>query len=66
MRSRYVDPFTPDIPVSDPPRFSGRRTQVELVVDSLYQLKHGKPTSTIMRASPMPSPSLQRTIFSGR
>lgn len=48
MKSRYVDPFTPDIPVSDPARFSGRRTQVELVVDSLYQLKHGKPTSTII------------------
>ena len=48
MKSRYVDPFTPDIPVSDPSRFSGRRTQVELVVDSLYQLKHGKPTSTII------------------
>lgn len=48
MKSRYIDPFTPDIPVSDPARFSGRRTQVELVVDSLYQLKHGKPTSTII------------------
>lgn len=48
MKSRYVDPFSPDIPVSDPARFSGRRTQVELVVDSLYQLKHGKPTSTII------------------
>jgi hypothetical protein len=48
MKSRYLDPFTPDIPVSDPARFSGRRAQVELVVDSLYQLKHGKPTSTII------------------
>jgi hypothetical protein len=48
MKSRYVDPFTPDIPMSDPARFSGRRTQVELVVDSLYQLKNGKPTSTII------------------
>jgi len=48
MKSRYVDPFTPDIPVSDPTRFSGRRTQVELVVDSLFQLKNGRPTSTII------------------
>lgn len=47
MKSRYVDPFSPDIPVSDPARFSGRRTQVELVVDSLYQLKHGKPLDTV-------------------
>lgn len=48
MKSRYLDPFTPDIPVSDPARFSGRHAQVKLVVDSLYQLKHGKPTSTII------------------
>lgn len=48
MKSRYVDPFSPDLPMSNPAQFSGRRTEVSLIVDSLYQLKHGKPTSTII------------------
>ncbi|MGR9087820.1 MAG: ATP-binding protein [Gammaproteobacteria bacterium] len=48
MKSRYVDPFTPDLPISDPSRFSGRIKQVNLIVDSLFQLKNGNPTSTII------------------
>lgn len=48
MKKRFVDPFTPDLPVDDPERFSGRQEQIEDVVDSLYQLANGNPTHTIV------------------
>lgn len=48
MKGRYVDPFTPDLPVDDPERFSGRQEQIEDVVDSLYQLANDNPTHTIV------------------
>ena len=48
MKQRYVDPFTPDLPVDDPERFSGRKEQIENVVASLFQLANGKPRPTIV------------------
>lgn len=48
MKARYVDPFTPDLPVDNWERFSGRRAEIDSVVDSLYQLANGNPRHTII------------------
>lgn len=48
MKKRYIDPFTPDLPVDSPDRFSGRRTQIDSVVDSLFQLSNDQPRHTII------------------
>lgn len=48
MKKRYIDPFTPDLPIDSPDRFSGRRTQMESVVDSLFQLSNNQPRHTII------------------
>lgn len=48
MKNRYIDPFTPDLPVDSPDRFSGRRTQIDSVVDSLFQLSNEQPKHTII------------------
>lgn len=48
MKTRFVDPFSPNRPIDDPLRFTGRREQVEEVVDSLYQVAHGNPKHTII------------------
>lgn len=48
MKKRYVAPFTSDIPQLDPSRFAGRKTQIELIADALFQTKHGKPTNIII------------------
>lgn len=48
MKTRFIDPFTPDLPVNDPAKFSGRNTAIESVVDSLYQLANGNPKHTII------------------
>lgn len=48
MKKRYIDPFTPDLPIDSPDRFSGRRIQMDSVVDSLFQLSKNKPKHTII------------------
>ncbi|EMB9077225.1 ATP-binding protein [Enterobacter roggenkampii] len=48
MKKRYIDPFTPDLPIDSPDRFSGRRTQMDSVVDSLFQLSNNQPRHTII------------------
>jgi hypothetical protein len=48
MKNRYVDPFTPDLPIDAPDRFSGRKDQIDSVVDSLYQLFNDQPRHTII------------------
>lgn len=48
MKKRFVDPFTPDLPIDDPAKFSGRVTAIDMVVDSLYQLAHKQPRFTII------------------
>ncbi|HEU4964511.1 MAG TPA: ATP-binding protein [Bacilli bacterium] len=45
---RYVDPFFPNRPVTDPERFAGRESQVDNVVDSLYQTANDNPKHTII------------------
>src|SRR5215212_1074631 len=41
--SLKVDPFTPNAPIDDPARFSGRDTELEAIIDALYQTAHGNP-----------------------
>ncbi len=48
MKSRFVDPFSPNRPIDDPLRFAGRSEQVEEVVDSLYQIANGNPKHTVI------------------
>lgn len=48
MNRRYIDPFTPDLPIDTWERFSGRRKEIDSVVDSLYQLFNEKPKHTII------------------
>jgi hypothetical protein len=48
MKKRYVDPFSPDLPINDPDRFSGRYREVDSIVDSLYQLSNKNPVHTII------------------
>lgn len=48
MKTRFVDPFTPDLPIDDPTKFSGRVTAIDMVVDSLFQLAHKQPRFTII------------------
>ncbi|MEL4402513.1 ATP-binding protein [Shewanella algae] len=48
MNRRYIDPFTPDLPIDTWERFSGRRKEIDSVVDSLYQLSNEKPKHTII------------------
>ncbi|MFQ4139595.1 ATP-binding protein [Nodosilinea sp. PGN35] len=48
MKKRYVDPFTPDLPIDSPSRFSGRVKEIDSVVDSLFQLANSKPKHTII------------------
>lgn len=48
MKKRYVDPFTPDLPINSPERFSGRKKEIDSVVDSLFQLINENPKHTII------------------
>lgn len=48
MKKRYVDPFTPDLPINSPERFSGRQKEIDSVVDSLFQLINKNPKHTII------------------
>ncbi|XOZ33953.1 ATP-binding protein [Halomonadaceae bacterium KBTZ08] len=48
MKKRYVDPFTPDVPIDDPARFAGRNSEVDNITDSLFQLAHENPKHTII------------------
>lgn len=48
MKKRYVDPFTPDLPVDSPEKFAGRKEEIDSVVDSLYQLVNQNPRHTII------------------
>lgn len=48
VRKRFVNPFFPNRPVSDPEYFSGRKTQVDSIIDSLFQTINGNPTHTII------------------
>lgn len=48
MKTRYIDPFTPDLPIDTWERFSGRSKEIDSVVDSLYQLTHENPKHTII------------------
>ncbi|WP_198597018.1 ATP-binding protein [Vibrio splendidus] len=48
MKQRYVDPFTPEIPIDAWERFSGRQKEVDSVIDSLFQLANQSPKHTII------------------
>ena len=48
MKKRYIDPFTPDLPINSPDRFSGRKDEINSVVDSLFQLVNNQPKHTII------------------
>lgn len=48
MKKRYIDPFTPDLPIDSPDRFSGRKAQIDSIVDSLFQLSNNQPRHTII------------------
>jgi len=48
MADRFVDPFFPNRPVDDPQRFSGRKDQVEAIIDAIYQIKNNNPIHTII------------------
>lgn len=48
MKKRFIDPFTPDLPIDAPDRFSGRKAQMDSVVDSLFQLSNNQPRHTII------------------
>ena len=48
MKKRYIDPFTPDLPIDKWERFSGRKKEIDSVVDSLYQLSNDNPKHTII------------------
>ncbi len=48
MRDRFIDPFFPSRPVKDPDRFAGRSSQVDEVIDSLYQIANGNPKHSII------------------
>src|SRR4051794_35509806 len=38
-----VDPFTPNAPIDDPARFSGRDSELRAIIDALFQTAHGNP-----------------------
>jgi hypothetical protein len=38
-----IDPFTPNAPIDDPARFSGRDTELGAIVDALFQTAHRNP-----------------------
>ncbi|RZM79083.1 ATP-binding protein [Leptolyngbya iicbica] len=48
MKERYIDPFTPDLPIDSSDRFSGRIKEIDSVIDSLFQLANDKPKHTII------------------
>jgi len=48
MKKRYIDPFTPDLPIDSPDRFSGRKNEIDSAVDSLFQLLNNNPRHTII------------------
>lgn len=48
VKSRFMDPFSPNLPVTDPNRFAGRREQVDEVVDALFQISQGNPKHTVI------------------
>ena len=48
MKKRYIDPFTPDLPIDSPERFFGRIKEIDSVIDSIYQLANLKPKHTII------------------
>ncbi|MBE3762035.1 ATP-binding protein, partial [Vibrio parahaemolyticus] len=48
MKRRYVDPFTPDLPIDSWERFSGRKEEMDSVIDSLFQLSNLNPKHTII------------------
>lgn len=48
MKKRYVDPFTPDLPINSPDRFSGRKKEIDSIIDSLFQLVNENPKHTII------------------
>lgn len=48
MKKRYIDPFTPDLPIDSPDKFSGRKDEIDSVVDSLFQLSNNQPKHTII------------------
>lgn len=47
LKKRFIDPFTPNLPVDDPNRFFGRAEPVAELVDALFQTMHGKPKHSI-------------------
>lgn len=38
-----VDPFTPNTPIAEPARFSGRDNELKAIIDALFQTAHGNP-----------------------
>jgi hypothetical protein len=38
-----VDPFTPNTPIDEPARFSGRDNELKAIIDALFQTAHGNP-----------------------
>ena len=47
-KRRFIDPFTPNRPITDPDRFFGREESVDNIVNFLYQIKNNNPTHTII------------------
>lgn len=47
-RKRIINPFSPNRPVDDPLRFSGREHQVDEIIDSLYQIANNNPKHSII------------------
>lgn len=48
MSKRFVDPFFPSRPVQDPEYFEGRTTQVDEIVDALFQVLNNNPKHFII------------------
>lgn len=48
MSKRIVSPFTPSRPINDPNNFYGRKSQVDSVVDVLFQTVNNNPLHSII------------------
>jgi len=43
MMALKIDPFTPNTPIDQPGRFSGRENELEAIIDALFQTANGNP-----------------------
>ena len=49
MKQRFVDPFSPNIPIDDPERFFGRGESVNEMIDTLFKLKILIPSTQLLQ-----------------